>query len=370
MAQELNSDVEVICPSLGEQPSPWLVSGLRKVGYDRVSTRILARQSQQVQYSYPFESPTVSGLSLRYTQNFPYTGGLSTSVWLLAYSEEGNQVDLAVDPAYVFQRTGCFVSPRLIHWNAEGIVPIFDIVVSAVSELALMLNLQIHRFLTAEEWPAKEPVTYLALDHRRECKVVMTADTPTLQSLDQKIRTYSSDFWRNHERMGCAISIPSVISIYPTRSLWSTQELASLGEGDLLAVQNFHVPDVGVRLRGGIRFKNHRNLKKQFEVFIQMNEEDTTLYFGSDDIGDSETQDNLIDGSPISPLEEIQLEIHAGKTTVLFNDLCNVQAGTLIELREHSLPYVKLCVMGSPILEGELVNFQDQVMIQITKRLD
>lgn len=370
MAQELISDVEIIDHSHGDRPQSWPISELRKIGYDMVSTQIYSRSSSQVQYSYPFQSPTVEGLSLRYTQNFPYTGGLNTSVWLLAFTEEGNQVDLAVDPAYVYQRTGCMVSPRLVHWNAEGLVSMLDIVSSAVGELVLMLNLQIDRFLSVDEWPDQAPATYLALDHCRECKVVMATDTPTLQSLDRKIRTYSTDFWKNHQRMGCAIRIPTTILLYPTRSLWTTDELALLEAGDLLALQNFHVRDQGVRIRGGIRFKNHKNLRKQFEVFVQMNEEDTKLHFGSDEISASADRDEIRNDNQVAPLEEIELEIHAGKTTVLFNDLCNVQAGTLIELREHSLPFVRLCVMGSPILEGELVNFQDQVMIQVTKRLD
>jgi flagellar motor switch/type III secretory pathway protein FliN len=370
MAQELSSDVETIENSLGERPQSWPISELRKIGYDMVSTQIYSRSSNQVQYSYPFESPTVEGLSLRYTQNFPYTSGLNTSLWLLAFTEDGNQIDLAVDPAYVYQRTGCMVSPRLVHWEAEGLVSMFDIVSSAVGELVLMLNLQVHRFLSLEEWPDQAPATYLALDHRRECKVVMATDALTLQSLDRKIRTYSTDYWKNHQRMGCAIRIPTTILLYPTRSLWGAHELALLEPGDLLALQNFYVRDQGIRIRGGIRFKNHKNLRKQFEVFIQMNEEDTRLYFGSDDINASAGHDDTFNDNQIAPLEEIELEIHAGKTTVLFNDLCNVQAGTLIELREHSLPFVRLCVMGSPILEGELVNFQDQVMIQVTKRLD
>lgn len=344
----------------------WSVLDLRKVHYDPMSTAIVARQAGLVQRSQVFPSPEDRDFSIRYTKNFPVSGGVSAHVWVQAFTEWGAEVDLAVDPAYVFERTGCLISPKLVQWGGGDLVPLFKIVAASISELAMLFNLSLERFLSEEETPAQVSSSYLALDHRRYCKVLLSADDATIVRLDHKFRMYSPSFWDDYQRMGRAIHIPSSVLIYPTRSLWTAEELASLEVGDLLAIQNYRAPGQEIRLRGGIRFRNHRNLKRQFEVFIQMNEEDTHLQFGSDDL----TPDSDQDRGPVAPLEEIELEIHAGKTTVLFNDLCTVQAGTLIELREHSLPFVKLCVMGSPILEGELVTFQDQVMIQVTKRLD
>lgn len=72
----------------------------------------------------------------------------------------------------------------------------------------------------------------------------------------------------------------------------------------------------------------------------------------------------------MAPHEEIELEIFAGHTRILFSDLCAIQEGSLLEIREHTLPAVTLRVMGEPILQGELVHFQDQIMIQVTRRVD
>jgi|GEM_PF-4376732 len=346
----------------------WTVGDLRKIQYDQSTTSIYARLGGCVQQSTPFQSPTERGLSIRYTENFPMAGGLSGHVWAQAFTESGHEIDLAIDPAYIFERTGCLISPKISQWGGGSLVSVFNIVSAAVSELTMMLNLSLERFLEHHEIPAKPPTDYLALDHLRDCKVVLAGSTDDLAGIYTKFQSYSTSFWADYERMGRVIRIPANIRIYPTRSLWTANELASLEEGDLLAVQNFRTPTGNVRVRGGIYFKNHKNLKKQFEVFIQMNEEDTNLHFGSDELGIEQATPS--EAASLAPLDEIELEIQAGKTTILFNDLCSVQAGTLIELRDHSLPFVKLCVMGSPILEGELVTFQDQVMIQITKRLD
>jgi flagellar motor switch/type III secretory pathway protein FliN len=346
---------------------PWSIFDLRKIQYDLTGTAVYARQAGFVQYSQDFQSPTAQDLTIRYVQNFPHVGGLGGHVWMQAITEWGAEIDLAIDPAYIFERTGCLVSPKAAHWGGGDLVPLYDIVCMAISDLAMVFSLSLVRFLTEDEVPSKVPSNYLALDHRRYCKVVITSDDKTLNRLDQKFRWYNPNFWADYQSMGRIIRIPTTVLIYPTRSLWTAEELASLEEGDLLSIQNYRTPKHGVRLRGAIRFRNHKNVKKQFEVFLEMNEEDTVLHYGSDDLSANSSD---LERGPVAPMEEIELEIHAGKTTVLFNDLCTVQAGTLIELREHALPFVKLCVMGSPILEGELVTFQDQVMIQITKRLD
>jgi flagellar motor switch/type III secretory pathway protein FliN len=365
---EIMADDEVFSPAATtSQLEQWSVFDLRNIQYDQTGTAIYARQAGFVQYSQDFHSPNERDLTIRYVHNFPLAGGVAGHVWIQATTEWNAEIDLAVDPAYIFERTGCLVSPKVAHWGGAGLVPLFDIVCAAISDLAMVLSLSLVRFLKEEEVPSQVPSNYMALDHRRYCKVVLTADDQTLNRLDQKFRWYNPNFWADYQRMGRAIRIPTTVLLYPARSLWKAEELASLEEGDLLSIQNYRTPTNEVRLRGAIRFRNHKNVKKQFEVFLEMNEEDTVLHYGSDDLSANSSD---LERGPVAPMEEIELEIHAGKTTVLFNDLCTVQAGTLIELREHALPFVKLCVMGSPILEGELVTFQDQVMIQITKRLD
>jgi flagellar motor switch/type III secretory pathway protein FliN len=71
----------------------------------------------------------------------------------------------------------------------------------------------------------------------------------------------------------------------------------------------------------------------------------------------------------VSGPEDVVLEVIAGVTQVDFNELCNIQDGSLIELQSHTLPMVKLTVRGVPILEGELVRFKEVLMVQVTRRI-
>ena len=71
----------------------------------------------------------------------------------------------------------------------------------------------------------------------------------------------------------------------------------------------------------------------------------------------------------VSGPEDVVLEVIAGVTQVDFNELCDIQDGSLIELQSHTLPMVKLAVRGVPILEGELVRFKEVLMVQVTRRI-
>ena len=348
----------------------WALDRLRTVRYDATGSTIFARSRSMSQRIYYFDTDRHSDLAIRRTTGLPHKSTISDLIWVSANFPEGNEIQIGLDSAYIFEQTGSLITPQIVDWGGEGIVPLIDIVSAVLNELELILGLHVEDFLPAHLMPTSNPIDYLAVDYKRQNKLILLSDKQTLKLLEVKARNYCLRYWNDYESMGRKVFFELSVYLYPTKRKWLSTELAELEQGDLVALQNYRINASSRSIRGSLRFKGDKFSKRNYEVFIQMNEEDTTLYFGSDDIGDSETQDNLLDGSPIAPLEEIQLEIHAGKTTVLFNDLCNVQAGTLIELREHSLPYVKLCVMGSPILEGELVNFQDQVMIQITKRLD
>jgi flagellar motor switch/type III secretory pathway protein FliN len=68
--------------------------------------------------------------------------------------------------------------------------------------------------------------------------------------------------------------------------------------------------------------------------------------------------------------DAVYLEVVVGSTTLSFNDLCNIQEGSLIELKNNMLPMVRINVAGETIFEGELVRIQDQLMIQVIKKVD
>ena len=67
--------------------------------------------------------------------------------------------------------------------------------------------------------------------------------------------------------------------------------------------------------------------------------------------------------------DAVELDILIGTTTISFNELCNIQEGSLIEVSRSTLPIVRMNVAGETVLEGELVRLGDQLMVQVTKKV-
>lgn len=350
-----------------QELSRWDPACLRTVRYEPTQTVVFARSKRMLQRSYEYETQTQDELSIRRVVGLPLKGSHSDLIWLKAMSEQSADIAVGVDSAYIFERTSCYITPKIIEWGRDDVVPMLDIVTATLNEIEDLLNLRVTGFLPAHDIPRKPPNDYLAVDHRRACKVVILSNPLTAQALEDYARHYCAHYWNLYDSMSRKVHFEMALYLYPSLMRWTSEQLANLGVGDLLSIQNLTGDTSTKTLRGFLKFRGNRLSKSKYEVFLVMTEDDTKLHFGSDELNQN---DSLAYEQSLPPHEQIELEIHAGRTKILFNDLCSVQAGTLIELREHALPTVTLCVMGSPILEGELVHFQDQLMVQVTRRLD
>lgn len=352
------------------EPVLWNLNALRTVRYEATISTIVARSSGVLQSVYQFSTERGGNLALRRVCGLPYRESLSNLVWLQGYTIDGVDIQIGVDPAYIFDQTGCLVTPRIVNWSHSAESHIFEMAHAVLAEIEAMLGLQIQGFLTPESTPAVPPRDYISLDHKKTSRLIMLSTKAVLADLENRIKNYCVGYWSDYESMGARVQFELLISLYPLKRRWLAVELADLEVGDLLALQNFQRNEHSKCIRGALCFRGELASKRHYEVFVEMNDEDTHLRFGSDDLYSHTESQFAEQEKSLAPHEQIELEIHAGKTKILFNDLCSVQEGTLIELREHALPLVTLCVMGSPILEGELVHFQDQLMVQVTKRLD
>ncbi len=355
--------------TLTETPTRWDLDSLKVVRYDQTCSRVFARSVGMIQRVYDYETETQKEVGIRRVTGIPFQGSLGELIWVRAFTEECNDIILGIDSAYIFERTGCYITPKIVEWGGEEIVPLMDIVAAAMFETESLLGVQIAGFYPTTELPTRVPSNYIAIDQRRQCKAILLTNHLTLDSIEERARHFCSNYWSDYESMSKKVRFDMSVYLNCVRKYWCSEELATLELGDLVSIQNYEAEPNSRCLRGTIRFGKNKLGKSKYEVFLIMSDESTKLYFGSDDIHDVPTEEGQRP-ELIAPHEQIELEIHAGKTTIFFNDLCSVQAGTLIELREHALPTVTLCVMGSPILEGELVHFQDQLMVQVTRRLD
>nr|WP_294888074.1 FliM/FliN family flagellar motor switch protein [uncultured Limnobacter sp.] len=364
MLESLQSEPTIASPS--NEPLAWDLTLLRKVRYEPTQSVVFARQAGRVQRMYPFEVPDYTTLTLRRVDGFPFSGSASEFVWLDALSENGSEVTIAVAIAYIHERTRCLITPQILESSIAGVVNFVEIIELVVSEMCTLLRLQIRGLLENQGARSIHCNSYFALDHNKYCKALILATPNVLNLIETDVQNYCSQYWRDHRDMGQRIRFKIDVCINTAKRFWGEHELKQLEVGDLVRVQEFHSEHQNKRLRGTLRLRSRTKPSQRYEVFLDMNEQDTQLMVGS---GVSPEPAFHEPDTAVAPHEKIELEVYAGKTTILFNDLCSVQAGTLIELQEHALPFVTLSVMGSPILEGELVHFQDQLMIQVTKRL-
>lgn len=349
--------------------APWPGQSLRQVRYDSVRSTIFARRAGIVQKTYHFERNEDEPLSIRFCSGVFFRGATGHLVWLMGYADVNHKVLVGIEPSYLFERSGCLVTQRVISWGGRGIVDLKAICDAALEPLSDILNLRLERFLSQDEIPLKPAEHYLSVDHLQHSRLIIHAGKTCLDQLERMARHYCEPYWAAHERWSKKVLFQLNVFIYPTKRICTAAELADLAVGDLIRLQTLDGAHDLRRLRGALQFRRRDSNSKRYEVFLEMNDDDTRLKFGSDTLDEtSEDQATAVE-SVLPPHETIELEIMAGSTKILFSELCSLQEGSLIEIRDHALPEVTLCVMGSPILEGELVYFQDQIMVQVTKRL-
>lgn len=347
-----------------EQPVGWDIDQLKSVRYEQADSVIFARSLGISQRSYSFHDREDFTLSIRRTKGIPIRTTVADLIWMLGQDNRGNDLYIGLDPSYIYDMTGCLIKPRMLEWNHPEIVPFFDIASAVVAELSNLIDISTVQLLESISEALLPIENYLAVDYQNSCKAIIVAKNEVLDDLEMRAKSYCSEYWRDFQSMGKKIRLEFFIHLTPLKKYWRPETLSSLEEGDLISIQNFSNASADQLLRGTLQFSS--KTKHRYEVFLQMEEDKTTIHFGSDELNSVQE----FHDEDLPPHEQIELEVYAGKTKIMFDELCSVQEGTLIELREHALPIVTLCVQGTPILEGELVHFQNQLMVQVIRRLD
>lgn len=349
---------------------PWDMHEIRKLRNLPPDVAVVHTSKSVQQRVYRFDDALSAGTELAIRRCRGLSGDLNHSelIWLNATFDDHLPLLVGIKPAYIFDRTGCLIKPDMLPNQNAALMPFIEIAKAVLNDIEAVLNLHVENFNEPGDEPESDPRDFISLDHKGTPSLLVLSDSSTLDLLEVRVRDYCTAYWDGYAWLGQRVQYEFGIYVLPRKRLWDQQEIASLEVGDLVATQ-CHTPDEGSRsLQAVLRLQSDQFKKKQYEVFLQMTENETMLRFDDERLSDVEHPQDLQDGH-IAAHEKIELEIYAGKTKITFNDLCAVQEGALIELQEHALPQVTLCVMGTPIFEAELVHFQDQLMLQVIKKL-
>lgn len=346
------------------------VGSLKTVHHAPVSQSVYAPSHGIVQHVYNFNRGYLAELSLRRTTGVPRLGSVHDLIWLQGGSADGENVYIGVESEYVFERTGMLVTPALVAENCPEIIPARVVMEAVLYELEPILGFEVQCLIQREDLPdflALKPLRdYIALDHKNRFKMLIASNKQCLDQMEAEARNYCFDFLTRQRDFSERIRTSISLGIYPVKRGWYPLDLNGLDVGDLVALSGGPLANRGYCLQGFLRLRRVGQQGFKYGVQYNMNDEEVSLEFTGESIDDY--QQTKIDMA-VPPHEQVELEVVVGHTSIPLAELCAVQSGTLIELGQHSLPLVTLCVNGETILEGELVHFKDQLMVQITKRV-
>lgn len=342
----------------------------RAIDPDNLGRILFAPRHGIFQRVYKFHTGRSVELSLRRTKGISCSSSTSELIWLEAHDAQGESIFLGVESEYVFERTGMLVTPGLVAQANQITVPIYSIMQAVLYELEPILGFEVQGLRQPDELPSQirsHPLRdYMALDHQGHCKVLIVSSSECLNAMEFEVRNYCPEYLTHRRDWARKIKTPIALGLHALKSRWSADEVGELDSGDLLALKGGWTSESSYLLRGYFQLRRAGTGNFKYEVQYSMNEDELNMEFRGDTIEDKRESAIEIDAPPH---EQVELDILIGHTRIPLGELCAVQAGTLIELGQHSLPLVTLCVNGEPILEGELVHFKDQLMVQVLKRL-
>ena len=343
----------------------------RTIERENLARTLFAPSHGILQRVYQFHTGGAFDLSLRRTKGIACASSFGELIWLKAQDAQGESVFLGVESEYVFERTGMLATSALVSVANERTVPLYIIMQAVLFELEPILGFEVQKLIQREDLPKRfqsDSLTdYMALDHQGRCKVLIVSSRDCLDQMDSEARNYSPDYLDRRRDWARQIKTSITLGLHPVKSMWSAQELAELDCVDLLAIKGGWSNDESPYcLRGYFLLRNKGPNGFKYEVQYNMSDDELNVEFKGETIEDP--QDSVIE-IDVPAHEQVELDVMIGHTSIPLGELCSVQSGTLIELGCHSLPMVTLCVNGEAILEGELVHFKDQLMVQVSKRL-
>lgn len=300
--------------------------------------------------------------------------------FLDACDEHGEPMTLAVRPEFIWQQSSYWLNIDLVEWSVQGDDEIFNIISHGLSSVCDYFGWTLRALLPEKSRESHRLNDAICLvDQPAQTQVAVQADCATLDHCELRVRQYSIPYRKNCLWLGGKINFKVDVKLDPIQSTFTFQEIINLNIGDLLPLkQNWLQPSVA-RLTAYATCRSAQGNKWFRKIFLRIDNEDARMEFGNEDWEQDEDKTAHADRMSVTNVDgfrtgengpdAVELEISVGSTTISFNELCNIQEGSLIEISRSTLPIVKMNVAGETVLEGELVRLGDQLMVQVTKKV-
>lgn len=380
----------------------WSLTELPVIGMLPRNRTVFSPALKVRQQLYHLEHPKFAGFEIRRAEGVVGAVSLRDFVVLDVVDINHNEFKVAVHPEWVWNATGQFIAPELASWSAGRAPELCEIIQYALVDFFDFFNWTATGISKLNLSNLAPPDNALYFSDQNATSLVAFGCAESLNLAELNIRTFSVAYRKNCLWLGEALLFDLHLHLKLQKTAWRPDEIKAIDLGDLLCLQQIAHAQGGVDIRARVTSRAACSVKWSREVYFRMTDDDSKIRMGEEawsrtrnvnqDAGYADDHDHFGEGEHdryestgddsgfsmkphqfvqgMSGPEDVVLEVIAGVTQVNFNELCNIQEGSLIELQTHTLPMVRLAVRGVPILEGELVRFKDTVMVQVTQRID
>ena len=295
---------------------------------------------------------------------------------LEACDDHGEAVMLDVSPELIWALSGYWLTAELVEWSIENEEEIFDILYFALSDVCNYFGWSLRQIVRRDSSFHKTHLDCLQLiEGSGKCVLSAHGGVHSLNAAEEAVRRLSVAYYHNSLWLGRKVKFKLECHLQLARRHFVLEELMKLNEGDLLYLKQNWLASSDVQLFGHVICKGVGSTRWRRSVFVRMNDKEVRMEFESED-WQSEPEDGGLSesngaaqGDQQGP-DAVELDLVVGSTVLSFNDLCNIQEGSLVEIKDSLLPLVRLNIAGETILEGELVRLNQQLMVQVTKKVD
>jgi flagellar motor switch/type III secretory pathway protein FliN len=294
-----------------------------------------------------------------------------TYIFFEIFNENGERIVGAVSPQYLWKVSGCWLDAETFKWCIEIDHDRFDILYYSLSNLTELFGWTISRVIDGPDRKVNEIIDSIELLDEQDGSVhAWFNSTPrVLDSAEFTIRKFSTYYHQSCIWLGSKISFPINCFIEPVKIRWTVEEILSIKMGDFISIKQEWVSSDFVKVSAFAKCTSSKGEKWHQNVYLNFDIKEVNMEFQEEDWD--------VEGA--AGFEEVKigangpdvvvLDIFIGSTTVSFNQLCNLQEGSLIEVNNNMLPMVNIRVGTQDIFQGELVRLGEQLIIQVISKV-
>jgi flagellar motor switch/type III secretory pathway protein FliN len=357
---------------------PFSARDLREISSIPPAIVFIGAKHWQRQQAYQIELPE--------KKTFVRRQGLQTTLpageyfFLEVQDEHGGNLTVAVRPDLVWELSGYWFNVELVEWSIENDDEILNILYYALSTVSDYFGWSVRGLLANKSLENQyiDDGLYL-LKRNTHTQIAAYAESPVLDQCEFRIRQYSTEYRKNCLWLGRKISFRLDAYMESVKSVFELNEIIGLEIGDLIPLKQIWLQQGVVQIAARAVCQSMQGKVWARKIFLRIDNEDARMEFEDDDWEQENNSGhqpanlsvNNADGFKMGDRgpDAVELDILVGSTTISFNELCNIQEGSLIEISRSLLPIVKMNVAGETVLEGELVRLDQQLMVQVTKKV-